>query len=222
MAVSSNKGTKPEDYNGRGFIKGSKSHTIVSERIKLLHMKVHLEKLAVQIKLPEETFVKLFVNTARVRDSLGKKAGFQLPHYTDGERRTGFKFLKLDDWKRYSADAAAAAAPDIEAALAALRHMHDCEVNKAKATAANEDDEEQFSSDAALQQAINESKTEDDEEQFSAALQQAINESKTEAAQREELRAKEAVASAHAQSAGPAPHWRPRYKGDTGKRKANP
>ena len=63
---------------------------------------------------------------------------------------------------------------------------------------------------------------EDDEEQFSAALQQAINESNTEAAQREELRAKEAVASAHAQSAGPAPQWRPRCKGDTGKRKANP
>ena len=200
MAVSSNKGTKPEDYNGRGFIKGSKSHTIVSERNRLLHTKVRFDRLAVQIKLPEETFVKLFVNAARVRDSLGKKTGFQLPHYTDGERRTGFKFLKLDDWKRYSADAAAAAAPDIEAALAALRHMHDCEVNKAKATAANEDDE--FSSDA--------------------ALQQAINESKTEAAQREELRAKEAVASAHAQSAGPAPQWRPLYKGDTGKRKANP
>ena len=201
MAVSSHKGTKPEDHNpvGPGFIKGSKSHTIVSERQRLLHTKVRLDRLAVQIKLPEETFVKLFVNPARMFESLGKK--IQLPHFTDAKHRTGFKFLKLDDWKRYSADAAAAAAPDIEAAVAALRHMHDCEVNKAKATAANEDVE--FSSDA--------------------ALQQAINESKTEAAQREELRAKEAVASAHAQSAGPAaPQWRPRYKGDTGKRKANP
>ena len=71
-----------------------------------------------KITLPDETFVELFKNKMRAGESLGKRQ-LTLPHLT-GPRGFGFKFLKLDDWKTYSSVAAAAAAPRIQAALAAL------------------------------------------------------------------------------------------------------
>ena len=104
---------KPEDRKpGGGFDKDTESFKLLSDRS---HTS---DKLVVKITLPDETFVELFKNTMRAGESLGKKK-VDLPHFT-APRGFGFKFLKLDDWKTYSPVAAAAAAPRIQAALAAL------------------------------------------------------------------------------------------------------